>query len=76
MRVDVVVILEPGGQLLEGRDGVWPWIHAGIVAFQGFDEGPTHTVAFKAADRREAWNKVKRSSKISGLSGGIVRQRL
>jgi hypothetical protein len=71
MRVDVVVILEPGRQLLEDRDGVWPWVHAGIVTFQGFDECLANAIALRAADWREAWNKVKRSSKISGLSGGI-----
>jgi hypothetical protein len=42
MRVDVVVILEPGWQLLEDGDGVWPWVHAGIIAFiqrqSGWDE--------------------------------------
>jgi hypothetical protein len=71
MRLDVVVIREPGGQLLKDRDGVWPWVNAGMVAFQGFDEGLADAVALWAADRREAWNKVKRSGKISGLGGGI-----
>lgn len=71
MRVDVVVILEPGGQLLEDGDGVWPWVHAGIIAFQGFDEGLAYPVAFRAADRREAWNKVQGCGEVGGFGGGI-----
>ena len=49
MRVDIVVIREPCWQLLEDRDDAWPWVHAGIVAFQGFDEGIADAVAFRAA---------------------------
>ena len=60
MRVDVVVILEPGGQLPHDGDGVWPWVHAGIVALKGFDEGLADAVAFRASDWREARNKVQR----------------
>jgi hypothetical protein len=71
MRVYVIVILEPGWQLLHDGDGIWPWVYAGIVALEGFDEGLADAVAFRASDWREAWNKVKRSGKISGLSGGI-----
>lgn len=71
MRVDVVLILEPGWQLLEDRGGVWPWVHAGIVAFQGFDEGLANAVAFRAADRREAWNKVQGCGEVRGFGGGI-----
>ena len=71
MRVDVVVILEPGWQLLEDRDGVWPWVHAGIVTFQGFDEGLADAVAFRATDWREAWNKVQGCGEVGGFGGGI-----
>jgi hypothetical protein len=71
MRVDIVVILEPGWQLLHDGDGIWPWVYAGIVALQGFDEGLADAVAFRASDRREAWNKVQRGCEIDGLNGGI-----
>jgi hypothetical protein len=71
MRVYVVVILEPGGQLLHDGDCTWPWVYAGIVALKGFDEGLADAVAFRASDWREAWNKAKRSGKMSGLGGGI-----
>ena len=75
MRVDVVVILEPGGQLLKDGDGVWPWVHAGIVTFQGFDEGLADAVAFRATDRREAWNKVQGCGEVGGFGGGIQPRR-
>ena len=71
MRVDVIVILEPGWQLLEDGDGVWPLVDAGIIAFQGFDEGLADAVAFRATDRREAWNKVQGCGEVGGLGGGI-----
>jgi len=71
MRVDVIVILEPCWQLLEDRDGVWPWVHAGIVTFQGFDEGLADAVAFRTTDRREAWNKVQGCGEVGGFGGGI-----
>ena len=71
MRVDVVVILEPSWQLLEDRDGVWPWVYAGIVTFQGFDEGLADAVAIRATDRRETWNKVQGYGEVRGFGGGI-----
>jgi hypothetical protein len=71
MRVDVIVILEPGWQLLEDGDGVWPRVHAGIIAFQGFDEGLADAVAFRATDRREAWNKVQGCGEVLGFGGDI-----
>jgi hypothetical protein len=71
MRVDVIVILELGWQLLEDGDGVWPWIHAGIIAFQGFDEGLADAVAFRATDRREAWNEVQGCGEVRGFGGDI-----
>jgi hypothetical protein len=51
-RVPVVIILEPGRQLLKDRDAVWPWVHTGIVALEGLDEGLANSVAFRTADRR------------------------
>lgn len=65
-----VVVLEPSGELLEDGNGVWPGVHAGIVALQGFDESLADTVAFGAADRREAWNQVQRRGEVDGLCGG------
>ena len=59
MRVNVVIVLELGWQLLEDGDDVWPWLYAGIVAFQGFDEGLANAVALRAADRRKAWKKAR-----------------
>jgi hypothetical protein len=59
MRVDIIVIPEPGWQLPEDRDGVWPWILACQVAFQGFNEGLVDAGALRAVDRREVWNKVE-----------------
>lgn len=50
--------------------GVCPWVHAGLVTFQGFDEGPANAVACRAVGRRDASNKVEPSGKISGLSEG------
>ena len=52
MRVNVVIILEPGRQLLKDRDGVSRWVHTGIVALKGLDEGLANSVAFRIADRR------------------------
>jgi hypothetical protein len=71
VRVDGVVVLEPGGDLLEDGDGVWPRVHAGIVALEGFDEGLADAVAFGAADRREAWNEVQRGGEVGRLRGGV-----
>jgi hypothetical protein len=34
-----VVILEPGGELLEDGEGVEPGVHPGIVALEGLHEG-------------------------------------
>ena len=73
MRVYVIVILEPGWQLLHDGDGIWPWVYAGIVALKGFDEGLADAVAFRASDWSEARNKVQRGCEIDGLSGGIGR---
>jgi hypothetical protein len=50
MRVDIIVIPEPGWQLPEDRDGVWPWILACQVAFQGFNEGLVDAGALRAVD--------------------------
>jgi len=66
MRVDVVVILEPGGQRLKDRDGVWPWVHAGIVAFLGFEEGLAYPVAFRAADR------VKHGTRLGAAAKSVA----
>lgn len=66
-----IVTLEPGWLLLEDQDGVWPTVHAGIVAFQGFDKSLEDTDGLRAADRREAWKKVRCSDKICRLGGGI-----
>jgi hypothetical protein len=71
MRVYVVVILEPSRELLHDGDGIWPWVYAGIIAFQCFDEGLAYAVAFRASDRREARSKVQGGCEVDGLSGGI-----
>lgn len=71
MRVGIIVILEPRWQLLEERNGVWPWVYAGIVTFQGFDEGLADAVAIRATDRRETWNKVQGYGEVRGFGGGI-----
>jgi hypothetical protein len=52
--MDGVVILEPGGPLLEDGDGVRPRLHAGIVALERFDEGLADAVALGAAGQPEA----------------------
>ncbi len=71
MRVGIIVILEPRWQLLEERNGACPWVHAGIATFQGFDEGLADAAAFRAADRRETWNKVQGCGEVRGFGGGI-----
>lgn len=48
--VDGVVVLEPGGQLLEDGDGIRPGIYAGIVALKGSNNGLADAFALGAAD--------------------------
>jgi hypothetical protein len=69
--MDGVVVLEPGGDLLQDGDGVWPRVHTGIVALEGFDEGLADAIAFGAADRREAWNEVVRVASAVRLGPGV-----
>ena len=69
--MDGVVVLEPGGDLLQDRDGVWPGVHTGVVALEGFDEGLADAVAFWAADRREARQEVQRGREVGRLRGCV-----
>jgi hypothetical protein len=58
--MDGVVVLEPGGELPEDRDGVRTGVHPDVVALDGFDEGLADAVALGTADRREAGSEVRR----------------
>jgi hypothetical protein len=69
--MDIVVVFEPGSQLLEDGDGVRPRVHADIVALEGFDEGLADTDALGAAARGEAGDKVQRGDEVHCLARGV-----
>ena len=71
VRMDGVVVLEPFGQALEDRDGVWPWVHADVVALEGLHEGLADAVALGAADGREAGDEVQGGGEVDGFAGGV-----
>src|SRR5215469_12411038 len=80
MRVHGVVVLHPGIDEGERVCGIGDWAHPHIVAFESFDEGLGHAVAFRAFDWGEAWRQVVRDGDFDGLVGGedraVVRQPL
>ncbi len=71
MGVDLVVILDPSGNLAERRFGVGHRVHAQIIPLEGLDEGLGHAVGLRAPDGREAGNEVEGRCEGLGLSGDI-----
>ena len=66
MGMDGVVVLEPGGRLLQNGDGIGAGGHADVVALDGFDEGLADAIALGAAER------VKQATRLSAVAKPIV----
>jgi hypothetical protein len=73
MGVDLVVILDPAGQLLEDGQGVGTGLDAGVVALEGFPERLADAVALWAAHGGEAGDQAKSDVEhIAGEGGAVV----
>ena len=59
MRMVLVVVVEPSGELAEYRGGVGQRVHAQVVALEGLHEGLAQAVALRARHRREARHEVE-----------------
>src|SRR5688572_4732760 len=71
MRMDVVIVGDPSGDLPESPSGVRQGVYANIVALEGFYEGFRHAVRLRTADRGEARLQVQRCREVARLLGGV-----
>jgi len=54
MRVKIVVMIEPEGQLCDDGFGIRSWVYRDVIALECFDKGLRHPVRLRAAHRRRA----------------------
>ena len=71
MRMVVVVVVDPGRELLQHRENVRPRLYACTLALEGLDEGFAGTVAFRAPDRGKAGQEGEGGNKLEGLASGL-----
>ena len=71
MRVVLVVVVEPSGDLPEHRSSVRQRVYASVVALEGFDEGFGDAVGLRALHRREAWHQAEGGGEVARLPGGV-----
>src|SRR5687767_11379230 len=73
MRMVLVVVVEPSGDLVKRLGGVGHGADAEVVALQSLHEGLAHAVALWARHRREAGNEIELRGEDAGLAGGVDR---
>ncbi len=72
MVVGLVVVLEPGIQLPEDRDGVGAGVAANVVTLERLDERLGHSVGLRTANRGEPRRKPERQGEVDRLGGRIA----
>lgn len=73
MRMVVVVVLEPSGDLAECLGGARQGVDADIVALEGLDEGLADAVALRAGDRSKIGHQAQLGGKAARRQGGVGR---
>ncbi len=72
MRMVVVVVLEPPGDLPERGERIRQGVDANIVALEGFDEALGDAVRFRALHGSEAGHEIERYREVPWSSAGGV----
>jgi hypothetical protein len=70
--MNLVVVLEPSGQVCQDSQGVRPVMDIDVIAFEGFYERLGHTVGLRAAHRREAGNQTQAYSELDRLVSPVA----
>ena len=70
MRVVLVVVVEPPGDLPKHCSSVRQWLYASVVALEGFDEGFSDAVRLRAVHRGEAWHQAEGGGEVERLPRG------
>ncbi len=65
-----VIVLDPGGKLLQDGEGVRAGLDAGIIALEGFDECLADAVALRTAHRGKAGDEVEGGRDVKRVAGG------
>ena len=71
MRMDIVVVRDPSGDLGERRFGTWNGAHAQVVTLESPDERFRDAVALRAGYGREAGYQAELGGEDAGVLGGI-----
>src|SRR5215203_5243007 len=72
MRVNLVVVFEPGRELLHYRFGVRDGRDPNVVAFQRADERLGHSVRLRADERRGARDEADLAGEAAGLASEVA----
>ena len=70
MRVVLVVVVEPPGDLPKHCSSVRQWLYASVVALECFDEGFSDAVRLRAVHRGEAWHQAEGGGEVERLPRG------